>query len=124
MSMLKPEKMKYDDGRTKQSFKEQVNINSIVAKARKTGFVNHVNNRQPYYADVSQIPDYRTACEIVSQSNRQFMELPSNVRERFDNDPGKFLEFFQDEKNLDEAVKLGLVNKPVEEPAPAPVEPK
>ena len=39
-----------------------------------------------------------------------FMELDAKQRERFENDPGKFVEFVQDDKNLDEAEELGFLD--------------
>ena len=42
MSMLKIKKKVYDDGRTKQSFKDQCDINKILKKAMRTGSIAHL----------------------------------------------------------------------------------
>ena len=49
----------------------------------------------------------------VAESKSLFNELPSKIRDRFDNNPVKLLEFLGNEKNREEAIALGLVNKPV-----------
>lgn len=105
------------DGRTQQHFQEQCNINTIVEKARKTGLLSHVNSRIPQYADVSKIPDYMQAMEIIIKADNAFYSLDAKTRERFANDPANMVEFLRDPKNYDDAVKLGLVEKP-KEPVP------
>lgn len=65
------------------------------------------------YGDFSNIGTYQDAMEVVLKADNAFYELPSAVRKRFDNDPAKLLDFLQDNNNLDEAVKLGLIDKPV-----------
>lgn len=104
--------------RTKQSFREQVNINSILARHRKSGMVDHVNGKQPFYGDVSNIGTYQEALDVVNRAAQLFNGMSAAVRRRFDNDPLRMIEFLQDPANLDEATKLGMVakapGKPVE----------
>lgn len=99
------------DGRTKQSFRAQCDVNSIVERARKTGMVTHLNAKSPLYMDASAVPDYQAALNIVNLANEKFSSLSSKVRERFANDPAKMVEFLSDKSNYDDAVKLGLVVK-------------
>lgn len=47
-----------------------------------------------------------------------FMELPADLRARFDHNPGKFVDFCSDAKNRDELIKLGLVPKPADPAGP------
>lgn len=107
-------------GRTKQSFKDACDINKIVGRAIKTGFLNHCSTQVPSYGDYSNVPDYQTSIDIVSKANGQFSALPSEIRKRFDNDPVKFLDFVGDIKNKEEAMEIGLIPKP---PVPPPVPP-
>ena len=66
------------------------------------------------FGDFSQVPsDYGEALELMHKSREMFMELPSNIRDRFDNRPELLVKFLQDESNRKEAEELGLVNKPV-----------
>lgn len=114
------------EGLTKQAFKEQVNINSIMAKYRKTGMVEHLNSKAPFYGDVSDIKSYEESLQVVMKAQALFAGLSAQIRERFANDPNRMIEFLSKEENLEEAVKLGLVVKrPVtpkasDEPVPTP----
>jgi hypothetical protein len=45
-----------------------------------------------------------------------FAELPSDIRERFNNDPAEFVDFCLDEANNEEAANLGLAFRKFEEP--------
>lgn len=109
--------------RTKQHFKDDCDINRIVMKYRRDGIITHVSNRVPFYADVTQVPDYRTALGIVNHARSRFAMLPSAVRDRFGNDPAKLLEFLKNPENRSEAERLGLLEvkeKKVPGPGPAP----
>lgn len=98
-----------DPSLTVQSFKDETDINLIVARAIAGGDVLHVNPRVARYGDFSNVPDYQAALNLVNRAEGMFRELPANVRERFSNDPVKMVEFLQHSENYDEAVKLGLV---------------
>jgi phage internal scaffolding protein len=93
---------------TKQSFKDECDINRIIARVRNGGNIN-INTRAGRYMDVSNVPDYATALAIVKNADDMFAALPAGVRKKFENDPLEMVEFLQDPKNHDEAVKLGLV---------------
>jgi phage internal scaffolding protein len=92
---------------TKQQFAEEVDINNKIKKYVQTGELP--NMRYGFYGDVSNLPDYKTAFDMVADAQDAFMELPSEIRAKFNNDPGKVIEFLNDPKNLDEAVRLGIV---------------
>lgn len=98
--------------KTKQSFKDECDINRIMARYAATGTLDFVNKREAQFMDVSEI-DFQNAMEVVTQSRQAFMTLPAVVRNRFNNDPGQLLGFLGDESNLEEAIKLGLINKPI-----------
>ena len=57
-------------GRTKQSFRDKVNINSIIAKHRRTGMLNHVNGKTPFYGDVSGVIGYQESLEVVDNAKK------------------------------------------------------
>lgn len=102
-----------------QSQKDEADINNILRNFGVTGTVN-VPVVLPSYGDFDGIDDYRSALEAVKAAQDSFAALPSNVRERFHNDPGAFLEFCDNPKNLPELRALGLANP---EPAPPPATP-
>ena len=97
---------------TKQCFKDECDINTLVSRWQKSGSVGSNFTSVPgEYADVSQAVDYHTALNIVIDAQQRFNELPAHVRDRFKNDPGSFLAFMGDEANTEEAVSLGLAIK-------------
>jgi len=107
---------------TKQSFRKECDIDTIVAKAKNEGFMPVTTSGEPFYGDVSNIGDYKQALETVMEAETLFGQFDASVRERFKNDPGELLSFLSDANNKEEAYKLGLIVKPVEEKAPeAPV---
>lgn len=108
------------DGRTKQSFKKECDINFIVSQFEKTGLVSHTNERTPQYLDVSAVPDFQKAHDFVAGASSMFFSLPENIQIRFERNPAKLMEFMSDIRNRDEAVKLGLIQAPPVVPAPVP----
>lgn len=105
-------KLKCGKGRVKESFRDETDINAIVAKFRLTGIQPHTRNVVARYADVSELPSYPEAFAQVQEAKEMFAALPSKIRSRFGNDPGQLLAFCADKNNYDEAVKIGLIDKP------------
>ena len=95
--------------RTQQQFRDKVNVNSIMAKYRKTGLIEHVRTNPGIYSDLTELPDYMTAMQTVINANRTFETIPANIRLRFQNDPAQLISFLSDPSNNDEALKLGLI---------------
>lgn len=91
-----------------QSSLEETDINTIVRRFGLTGELP-TGVRQPTYGDYEDVMDYHTAMNAIAEANEAFEAMPADVRRRFDNDPGKFVDFCSDEANRDEAAKLGLV---------------
>jgi len=108
-------------GRTKQSFKEQCDINWIMERYNKTGQFPDLVKREGKYGDFSSAGTYQEALNVVRHAEIQFASLSSAVRERFLNDPARFLEFVGDPSNVDEMVELGLATaETIEAPLRAP----
>jgi phage internal scaffolding protein len=103
--------------RTKQSFRDECDINHILRQFNVTGQLP-VGSVQPQYGDFSGITDYQSALNAVMAAQDSFLQLPAKVRAKFDNDPALFVEFASDEANRDEMKALGLLH---EETAPAVV---
>lgn len=83
-------------GRTKQSMRDECDINLIVAKYQRTGAITHLARGVPQYSDVSEVGDYRTAIENARAAEAFFQGLPAKLRAAFDNDVAKYLEALQD----------------------------
>lgn len=100
------------DSRTKQDTQDQCDINSIIKKYDKHQIITHVNNTKAQYGDFTIRNEYKENMEMCVQAQQSFDELPSQVRKQFHNDPGEFIEFVTNPKNLTEMVKLGLARAP------------
>ena len=111
-----------DEGLTQQQFKDECDINNIMKRYMATGVITHVNGRAPEFGDFSNPVDFQRGLNTVIEAQAMFDELPATLCERFGNDPLKLLEFVADENNRDEAIELGIVQAPPEEPKPQKVE--
>lgn len=101
----------------KQAFKDECNINTIMSKYQKTGLIEHVQKVQGAYGDFTSVQDYQLSLNQVIEAQEAFEALPAAVRKRFGNDPSHLMSFLEDPSNLDEAVKLGLVElTPIPQP--------
>jgi len=97
---------------TSQAHKQECDINRIMLKWAKTGTIEHRNTFDGQYGDFTDSPgDYHEAMNQVVQANEMFEGLPSAIRRRFGNDPGAFLDFVQDAKNVDQMIDMGLATK-------------
>jgi phage internal scaffolding protein len=100
---------------TQQHFKDECDINNILRQFNVTGLLPE-NPLSPRYGDFTGISDYHTALNQVIAAEDEFMRLPADLRARFENDPAQLIEFLENSNNKDEAIKLGLVNKPEDLP--------
>lgn len=80
---------------TKESFKDECDINKIIAKAQRTGVVPSTT-REPRYEDISNIPSYQEALNVVLTAQNAFFSLPASVRAECGNDPEVFLSRVQE----------------------------
>jgi len=99
---------------TKQEYKEQCDINNIIKSFKITGQIQHISAQasKGVFEDMPSDLDFQTSMNTIIAAQRAFEALPAKIRDRFANSPERFLAFLADPDNLDEAVKLGLVNKP------------
>lgn len=109
-----------DPSRTIQSQAADADINTIVRNFGLTGRVPE-NIRTPSYGDFEGVDDFRSALEAVRAAEEAFLQVPAEIRLRFDNDPQRYLEFCTDLNNLPEMRKLGLA-KPLPDPVPDKVD--
>ncbi len=110
------------ESRTKQSFKDECDINTILGKWRKTGFFSHVNLKTPVYADFTNAEDYLSAVNRLKNADAIFAALPARVRARVNNDPAQLIAFAEDPANAQELIDLGLEPTPPNDPEPAPAQ--
>lgn len=104
----------FEVSRTQQSGKDECDINFIVERAKRGADLSQLQRGVPQYGDFTSIPtDLRECLMIVKKADEAFMSLDARVRQRFENDPAKMVDFLLDEKNREEAISLGLVKAPV-----------
>lgn len=96
-------------GRTKQSFKDECDINNLMAKYLKTGHMDHVNQALPRFECVSE-HDFQSAQNLIADAHSMFENIPSAIRSRFENNPGKLLDWVHDPRNAQEAHSLGFLD--------------
>ncbi len=107
---------------TKQSFKKETDINTIMAKFVKTGIItpDALAKRQGTFADVSEIGDFHECLMQIDAAKAAFMTLGPQLRSRFHNEPAELLDFCKNPENKEEAIELGIISKP--EPTATPPE--
>ena len=89
----------YSDGRTKQGFKDETDINVILKKAQRKGTLSHLERHGAHYADYSDVPDLLTAHARIQAGQAVFDELPSELRSEFGNSQFAFFEFVNKTEN-------------------------
>lgn len=97
-----------DESKTKQSFKEESDINTIVKRFGLTGQLPE-GVKAPTYGDFTEVMDFHTAMNAVAAAGEAFDRMPAEIRARFNNDPGAFVDFCSNDENRAEAEKMGLV---------------
>jgi len=102
---------------TKQSMKNECDINQILSQFKKTGIITHIQSQQPTYTDLPDNTDYQSAMNTILRADSAFASLPSVVRRYFNNDPNALLAAMSDPDMHDKLVELGIY-KPAEDPQP------
>lgn len=77
--------------RTKQSFKDECDVNVVVRNHAQTGMWAHLNPMAPTYGDFSLATELQKSMQLVSDAQDEFMELPAAVRSLCNNDPVELL---------------------------------
>ena len=62
----------FPDTMTKQSFKDECDINNILKKYETTGALPSLILENPQYGDYSNVPAYQDALNIVMKAEEQF----------------------------------------------------
>lgn len=108
-------------GRTKQAFKDETDINQIMKRYMKTGILDHARKHEPEYGFATST-DFQESMEIILRAQNMFQDLPAQVRSRFQNEPGQFLDFVQDPENQQDLFDMGLSTYPPLQPQVIPEE--
>lgn len=95
----------YTDGRTKQSYKDSVDVNRILDRAARAGGLSHLNQYGGQYADFSDF-DFQDAQNRLAQGREIFAALPPELQREFGYDPSNFFDFATDPANVDRLAEL------------------
>lgn len=110
-----------DEAQTKQSFKDECDINHIMARYKKTGQLPDMIRENPQFGDFSDVPSYLEAWNRVQFAETQFAALPAAVRQECFNDPAVFLEKVKDKEWAQKhALALTPSSAPSQGVSPAP----
>ncbi len=102
----------YEDGRTKQSFKDDTDINKIMARFDRTGTISHMSKYEGVYADFSDF-DFQVQTQRLTRGREIFDALPAELRREFGQSPAAFFAYVNDPANAaDLAQKLPALAEP------------
>ena len=101
---------------TEQEHFGEVNIHEIMERARKTGQLSANYAVKEGLSGDFETMSYREMMDRINNAKEEFNKVPAEIRERFGNSPEAFVAFLGKEENVQEAVRLGLMQKRVEEP--------
>ena len=90
-----------DPDRTKQTFVDQCDINRTMDRAAHGASLSHLANYGGEYGDFSDwdANTYEDMQIQLAKANTLFNDLPAELRNEFENDPGKWLAFVNDPEN-------------------------
>ncbi|AXH75481.1 MAG: internal scaffolding protein [Microviridae sp.] len=89
-------------------FKAECDINTIMSQYRASGVLpKFALKHEARYGDVPALT-LQEALDVTTKAREQFMEMPADQREFFDNDPVNFLTWIQDPANEDVAIEQGF----------------
>jgi phage internal scaffolding protein len=93
---------------TEQSHKDSCDIKLIMRKAEKTGMINHLKRTEGQYVDLIGRPDFHTSMNEIKQAQSMFETIPATVRQQFDNNPQKWLDFVTNPENRESMAEMGF----------------
>jgi len=100
---------------TQQSHAAAADVRNIIKQYDRTGLIANVNKGIAQYGDYSEINEYAEALNMVREAEQSFQEIPSHIREQFNNNAGLFFEFATNPKNSEKMVEMGLAQAPQKE---------
>lgn len=97
---------------TQQSHAAAADVRNIIKQYDRTGLIANVNKGIAQYGDYSEINEYAEALNMVREAEQSFLEIPSHIREQFNNNPGLFFEFATNPENSEKMIQMGLAQAP------------
>lgn len=117
---LDPEANPADISLAKQAFAQECDINYILRNNALVAPLTPEQYASLRFEDLGNSVDYHSARNYLIEAENSFMSLDADIRARFQNDPGRFLDFVQNPDNAEELITMGLATRPQNIPAPEP----
>tara|TARA_B100001093_G_scaffold519869_1_gene611015 strand:+ start:1632 stop:2087 length:456 start_codon:yes stop_codon:yes gene_type:complete len=95
---------------TQQHFADESEINNIIRSHDRNGIIEHVHRGNAIYGDFSEITDLSDALIQIQEAQKEFLNIPSEIREKFKNDAGEFFKYASNPDNEDGMREMGLFN--------------
>ena len=95
---------------TEQHHKDTCDVNNIIKQYDRDGLISHTSKFEAKFGDLSGL-DFKAMQDKVIEAVNMFGELPSEIRNRFDNSPAELIRFMDNADNRDEPIKLGLIDE-------------
>lgn len=93
---------------TEQDHLDECDVNQIIKKYNAGEVITHICEFEHFYGDMSG-DDFKLMMDTTLAARDKFMTLPSDIRQRFENNPEQLLRFMEDPANRGEAITLGLI---------------
>lgn len=103
--------------KTQQQFKAECDVNNIIKRYHKdpqlwSELINKVQDpSSPEFQDFTNIGDFQSAMEKVSQIGEFFQSIPSEVRRKYNQDPAALFKAMQNPDNWIELANSGVLSK-------------
>lgn len=108
---------------TDRSFKVECDINTIVNRCMQTGVMPQVEGG--LYGDFVGLPDnLQDSYALIADAQDRFMQMPSDIRAEFNNDPLQLISFINNDANRARAIELGLIEQSTQVQSPGVVSSK
>ena len=95
---------------TQQHFADESEINNIIRSHDRNGVIDHIQRGNAIYGDFSEITDLSDALVQIQEAQKEFLNIPSEIREKFKNDAGEFFKYASNPDNEDGMREMGLLN--------------
>ena len=96
---------------TKQALADNANINKLIKKHGITHVVQNMSNLEVIYGDITS-HDLQEAMQMNIDAKAAFAEVPSEIRKKFGNDAGSFIDFATNPDNLQQMREWGMAPPP------------
>lgn len=117
---IPPDNGTYCEDQVDQTGAGATDINAIMKRIDPSGkafnqaiLSNAHTEAGMFYGDFTDAQTLQESLNIVKHAEEQFQTLDADLRNRFENDPVKFMQYIHDPAKLEEQYALGLRKKPV-----------